>query len=226
MKVAMILAAGRGERMRPLTDSLPKPLLKVRSKPLIHHHLYALQKAGYQHVVINHAWLGQQLVDALQDDDQFNLNIHFSEEQHALETAGGIVNALPMIIRCLAGDVSFTVINGDIFTNIDFATLPEIARGDLAHLVLVNNPEHNQNGDFCLRQGRVSHQQKNQFTFSGVAVYHVDFFAKLTVGKRSLAPLLFQYAAQQKVSGEVHNGYWFDVGTPQRLTEINLMESE
>ncbi|GAA0859137.1 N-acetylmuramate alpha-1-phosphate uridylyltransferase MurU [Aliiglaciecola litoralis] len=229
MKVAMILAAGRGERMRPLTDHTPKPLLEVQGKPLIHHHLINLEKAGYKKVIINHAWLGQQLVDALGDGSQFGLSIVFSAESEALETAGGIINALPLIKAHLADSHCFTVVNGDIFTDMDFAILPTRLDQDLAHLVLVDNPAHNPTGDFCLNNGRIERQPRNQFTFSGVAVYHVDMFNTLfsqpqTSPIMPLAPLLFQHAADNRLSGALHQGYWFDVGTPERLAQLNQME--
>uniref|UniRef100_UPI00355B5FF3 N-acetylmuramate alpha-1-phosphate uridylyltransferase MurU n=1 Tax=Aliiglaciecola sp. SL4 TaxID=3239806 RepID=UPI00355B5FF3 len=224
MKVAMILAAGRGERMRPLTDTTPKPLLKVKGKTLIELHLEKLASAGFEHVVINHAWLGEQIEAYLGNGSQFNLQIHYSAEPAALETAGGIVNALPLIKRCLHEQGCFTVINGDVFSNFEFSCLPSQLNGSLGHLVLVNNPPHNLKGDFNLTGNTVVRQPPNQFTFSGIAVYDVNLFANLEGRKSPLAPLLFDLADKNQLTGQLHPGIWFDIGTPQRLDEINNME--
>lgn len=221
MKVAMILAAGRGERMRPLTDHLPKPLLKINGQALIEYHLLALKKAGYTDVVINHAWLGQTLVDTLGNGDRYGLNVHYSAEKEALETAGGIIHAMPIIQSLLGNSECFSVINGDIFCDITFAELPTHLDNSLAHLVLVNNPSHNEKGDFSLNNNKVSRALKNQFTFSGIAVYHKNLFRGLTDDKQPLAPLLFDLAQQDKLSGQLHRGKWVDVGTPERLAALN-----
>ncbi|WJG11255.1 N-acetylmuramate alpha-1-phosphate uridylyltransferase MurU [Aliiglaciecola sp. LCG003] len=220
----MLLAAGRGERMRPLTDVTPKPLLKINHKALIDYHLERLAQAGFEQVIINHAWLGEQIVDYLKDGSQFGLQIVYSKEQQALETAGGIVHALPLIEQALAGSKQFLVISADVFTDIDFATLPELTASNLAHLIMVNNPPHNLDGDFCLRGQQIYRQAQNQYTFSGVAIYHTDMFKNLTAGKLPLRALLFEQIANNRVSGQRHQGYWHDVGTAQRLQQLNAME--
>ncbi|GAB5380916.1 MAG: nucleotidyltransferase family protein [Aliiglaciecola sp.] len=224
MKVAMILAAGRGERMKPLTDQTPKPLLTVKGIPLIEHHLNKLALAGFTHVVINVAWLGEQIIHALGDGSRFNLKIHFSDEKEALETAGGIVNALPILLPLLEQHQEFAVINADIFTDFDFSALPTNLEDKLGHLILVDNPVHNPNGDFSLKGSEMHRLKKNQFTFSGIAVYHKEMFSSLIAEKSALAPLLFEKVAQNRLSGQLHNGFWFDVGTPQRLDYLNQME--
>ena len=225
--MAMILAAGRGERMRPLTDHTPKPLLEVGGKPLIVWHIEGLVKAGITELVINHAHLGAQLEKALGDGSRFGAQIQYSPETSALETAGGIVYALPLL-----GDRPFAVVNGDIFCDYDFARLPERAatlqaNGDAAHLVLVNNPEHHPNGDFCLHDGRVINSalstQHSALTFSGIGLYHPAMFGHIARGSVApLAPLLRAQIALGHVSGEHHPGIWIDVGTPQRLQELDL----
>ncbi len=225
----MILAAGRGERMRPLTDHTPKPLLPAGGKPLIVWHIERLVRAGITDLVINHAHLGQQIEDALGDGSQFGAAIRYSPETTALETAGGIVQALPLL-----GDEVFAVINGDIWSDYDFARLPERARqlgssDDLAHLVLVNNPEHHPSGDFPLHDGRLLPPQDSvlstlhsKLTFSGIGLYRSALFSGLTRGVAApLAPLLRSAIAEGRVSGEHHTGYWLDVGTPQRLEELD-----
>ncbi|MGJ8681554.1 N-acetylmuramate alpha-1-phosphate uridylyltransferase MurU [Paraglaciecola sp.] len=219
-KTAMILAAGRGERMRPLTDKVPKPLLTVQGKALIEHHLLALKKAGYQRVVINHAWLGKQIEAQLGDGKQFALEILYSPEQQALETAGGIVQALPLL--CQNEDEScFTVVNGDVFTDFDFNELPiEISAGR-AHLVLVNNPEHNLKGDFYLAGQKLVESGQKKLTFSGIAKYHKDFFLGQEVEVKSLVPLFFDGISKQTITAQHYMGSWTDVGTPQRLEQLN-----
>lgn len=225
---AMILAAGRGERMRPLTDHTPKPLLPAGGKPLIVWHIERLVRAGITGIVINHAHLGMQIEAALGDGKQFGARISYSPEGTALETAGGIAYALPLL-----GDEVFAVINGDIYCDYDFARLPMLAkqmqtRGDMAHLVLVDNPEHNLKGDFGLRDARVRPLSTTPLplaaalTFSGIGLYHPALFADIVRGaKAPLAPLLREQIAQGKVSGEHHRGRWIDVGTPQRLQELD-----
>lgn len=213
---AMILAAGRGERMRPLTDHTPKPLLKIAGKSLIEYHLEALQRAGIVDVVINHAWLGQQIEDSLGDGQRYGVNIQYSREGTALETAGGIIRALPLL-----GSEPFIVVNGDIYTDFDFSQLA-ITDMDLAHIVLVDNPEHHPGGDFVLRDGRVySEGEEAKLTFSGIAVYQPALFAELADGVMPLAPLLRKSMQAGKVSGEYFAGRWRDIGTPQRLQELN-----
>ena len=220
---AMILAAGRGERMRPLTDALPKPLLQVRGKPLIVWHVERLAQAGFRHIVINHAHLGAMIETALGDGSRFGVNIRYSAEQVALETAGGIANALPLL-----GPQPFVVVNGDIFTDYDFSGLPahleKLAQpGEplLAHLVLVDNPEHNPKGDFSLERERVG-QKGRLLTFSGIAAYQPTLFDSIVPGsKAQLAPLLRKAMSTGQVSGEHFPGKWTDVGTPQRLAQLN-----
>jgi MurNAc alpha-1-phosphate uridylyltransferase len=214
---AMILAAGRGERMRPLTDTTPKPLLKVADKALIEYHIEGLAKAGIYDLVINCAWLGQQIIDALGNGQQYGVNITFSDEgEQALETAGGIINALQHL-----GDEPFVVVNGDIWCDYNFAKLPEKPPG-LAHLVMVDNPPHHPQGDFVLQNnGQLAAEGNNKLTFSGIGVYHPDLFAGLQPGKRPLALLLRQAMQTGQVSGEKHPGEWLDIGTPQRLDELN-----
>jgi MurNAc alpha-1-phosphate uridylyltransferase len=213
---AMILAAGRGERMRPLTDRIPKPLLPVNGRPLIQHHIEALAQAGFRELVINHAHLGDQIERALGDGSRWDLTINYSPEPAgALETGGGIFQALPLL-----SDAPFLVVNGDIWTDYDFShsQLPE---NSLAHLVLVDNPGHNLQGDFCLADGRVNDGPGERLTFSGIGIYHPDLFANCSPGAFPLAPLLKAAMAQGRVSGEYYRGRWVDVGTPERLAEIN-----
>ena len=219
---AMILAAGRGERMRPLTDSTPKPLLPVADRPLIEWHLQRLARAGLREVVINHAWLGAQIEARLGDGTRFGMRIRYSPEASALETAGGIAAALPLL-----DGGAFLVVNGDVYTEIDFASVvahgAEVgARGALAHLVLVPNPEHHPAGDFVLAGGRVVDEGSERLTFSGVGVYAPELFAGIQPGTRAqLAPLLRNAMAQGRVSGERFDGLWADAGTPARLVQLD-----
>jgi MurNAc alpha-1-phosphate uridylyltransferase len=218
---AMLLAAGRGKRMRPLTDHTPKPLLEVAGKPLIVRHIENLVKAGIPDLVINHAHLGAQIEQALGDGSHFGARIQYSPEAHALETAGGIANALPLL-----GDGIFAVINGDIFCDYDFAGLQRRAAalrsgGDAAHLVLVDNPSQHPGGDFALHDDRVI-DGSPRLTFSGIGIYQPTLFAGIPRGSIApLAPLLRAQIALGKVSGEHHTGLWVDVGTPQRLAELD-----
>ncbi|WP_281704402.1 N-acetylmuramate alpha-1-phosphate uridylyltransferase MurU [Aeromonas taiwanensis] len=212
---AMILAAGRGERMRPLTDSLPKPLLAAGGKPLIVHHIEKLKRAGISELVINHAWLGHKLVEALGDGSAFGVSIRWSAEESALETAGGIVQALPLL-----GSDPFLVINGDTWIDADYATLVRQPLGsDLAHLWLVPNPPQHPNGDFSLQAGRVL--DAPALTFSGVGLYHPAAFAELPSGARKLAPLLRDWMAQGRVGGSLLAGEWRDIGTVERLRALD-----
>ena len=223
----MILAAGRGERLRPLTDACPKPLLMVGGKPLIVWHLERLARAGYSEVVINHAHLGQMLIDALGDGRAYGLRILWSAEPPgALETAGGIVQALPLL-----GEQSFLVINGDIYCDWDFAAAAGIAaqmhgHGDLAHLVMVPNPRQHLAGDFCLAAGRLgadsSPREAERLTFSGIGIYQPALFGALVPGQRAkLAPLLVAAMQEGKVSGERYAGRWHDIGTAERLASLD-----
>ena len=205
---AMILAAGRGERLRPYTDNCPKPLLEVKGIPLIEYHLRALARAGMESVVINVSWLADMIEQRLGDGSRFELQIIYSREDEALETAGGILQALPWL------DDRFIVVNGDVFTDYDFKQLPEIDTD--AHLVLVDNPEHNPAGDFALVDGQIGNQEQGRYTFAGIAMYQKSFYKGLSEGKRALAPLLREGAESGRVSGEYFDGEWFDVGTVER----------
>ncbi len=215
---AMILAAGRGERMRPLTDHTPKPLLKVGGKPLIVWHLERLAKAGFKEVVINHAHLGERIEQALGDGSQWAMQVQYSPEKTALETAGGIANALPLL-----GAEPFLVVNGDTFTEIDFGVLKHALQANHhAHLVLVNNPPQHPNGDFAIEAGRLKNTGEKMLTFSGVGVYHPDLFASVKRGEPAkLAPLLRQAIAENQATAECYQGIWHDIGTPERLNSLD-----
>ena len=210
---AMILAAGRGERLRPLTDATPKPLLEVKGRPLIVHHLEALSRAGFTEVVINLSWLGCQIRKLLGDGSGYNLSIEYSEEPEALETAGGIQLALPLL-----GE-RFIVVNADIYTDYDFSRLLQI--DSVAHLVLVENPAHHARGDFTLNEATLGIEGSPRYTFSGISQYHRSFFKELAPGKQALAPLLFAAAERQQVTGELFNGDWTDIGTLERLDALS-----
>ncbi len=222
---AMILAAGLGTRMRPLTDHLPKPLLAVGGKPLIVWHIENLVRAGFTDLVINTAWQGEKLEAALGNGAAFGARISWSHEGEPLETAGGLIKALPRL-----GGAPFLVVNGDIWLRYDFAPLrTSFAHMEkLAHLVLVSNPPHNPRGDFSL-QGRVfagvectvRNEGEPRFTFSGVSVLHPQLFAGLAEGRRALAPLLRAGIDRELVTGEYFAGPWVDVGTPERLAELD-----
>jgi MurNAc alpha-1-phosphate uridylyltransferase len=220
MKV-MILAAGRGERMRPLTDHTPKPLLMVGGKPLIVWHIERLARAGITDLVINHAHLGAQIETALGNGSQFDAQIRYSSEGTALETAGGIAYAMHLL-----GDAPFAVVNGDIWCDYNFTHLSAHAAalqasGNAAYLVLINNPPQHPNGDFGLLHGRVT-DSAPKLTFSGIGIYQPALFADIARGtKASLAPLLRAQIALGKVSGEHYTGRWVDVGTPQRLEQLD-----
>jgi MurNAc alpha-1-phosphate uridylyltransferase len=212
----MLLAAGRGERMRPLTDHCPKPLLEVGGQPLIAWHLQALKAAGVREVVVNLSWLGAQLRAALGDGARYGVHIRYSEEgEPPLETGGGIHQALPLL-----GPEPFLLVNGDVFTDIDFARL-RLPNGALAHLVLVANPAHNERGDFDLDEGgNISLVPGERLTYSGVALLRPELFAGATAGRFPLLPLLVRAREAGRLTGERHEGYWLDVGTPQRLEEL------
>ncbi|WP_179990273.1 N-acetylmuramate alpha-1-phosphate uridylyltransferase MurU [Acinetobacter sp. YH1901141] len=218
---AMILAAGMGNRMRPLTLHTPKPLLEVGGKPLIVWHIEKLQKIGVQEIVINTAWLGEKLADALGDGSQFGVKILWSHEGEGLETAGGIINALPLL-----GNAPFILVNGDVWTTMDFAPLLNLQlQDDLAHLVLVENPVQHPQGDFTLSENKAytfeQAQSGENLTYSGVAVMHPQMFVGLESGKRPLAPLLKQAMQQEKISAQKLQGVWVDVGTPERLNTLD-----
>ena len=215
---AMILAAGHGTRMRPLTDHTPKPLLDVGGKPLIVWHIENLKQAGFRDIVINIAWKGDQIPEALGDGSQFGVNLHYSDEQQegALETAGGIVKALPLL-----GDEPFLVVNGDVWCEFNYSSNNPLTGNDLAHLILVSNPSHNTLGDFSLEIQRVDNEGENKLTFSGIGYYHPNLFKNLSYGKHPLAPLLRDAMKTKQVSGELFEGDWRDIGTPKRLTKLN-----
>jgi MurNAc alpha-1-phosphate uridylyltransferase len=213
---AMILAAGLGKRMRPLTDETPKPLLRVGGRPLIEYHIERLAAAGFAELVINTAWLGEQIEHHLGAGERFGVRIRYSREGDPLETAGGIIEALPLL-----GEAPFVVVNGDIWTDFDFAGLRRTPASE-AHLVLVDNPEHNAGGDFRLDdQGRVSLETGRPLTFSGIGLYRPEFFAGLAPGERPLSELLAAAIKRGKVTGEHHPGVWLDIGTPERLRQLD-----
>jgi MurNAc alpha-1-phosphate uridylyltransferase len=222
MKV-MILAAGRGERMRPLTDRTPKPLLPVAGKPLIVWHLERLARAGFRDIIINHAHLGDQIENLLGDGDAWGVHIRYSAEPvGALETAGGIANALPLLTNELSTE-PFLVVNGDIYCDCDFATLPGLAGNALAHLLLVDNPPQHPDGDFTLTDGKVGDGRTARLTFSGIGIYQPQLFAGITRGQPAkLAPLLQAAIAAGRVSGAHYRGRWVDVGTPERLAALDV----
>jgi len=214
----MILAAGRGERMRPLTDTVPKPLLPLCGRPIIEWTIEKLARAGIVELVINHSHLGHMIEAALGDGHRLRVSIRYSPEKEALETAGGIANALQLL-----GSEPFIAVNGDIFCDFDFAALRTKNLGnDLAHVVLVANPGHHPQGDFAIRDGRVDDAVGPRRTFSGIGIYRRELFAPLLPGeKASLAPLLRSAMARRMVSGEVHRGTWLDIGTRERLEAAN-----
>lgn len=217
---AMILAAGKGERMRPLTLHTPKPLVRAAGTPLIEFHIRALAAAGFRELVINHAWLGQQIEDHLGSGERFGVSIRYSPEGEPLETGGGIHRALPLL-----GDEPFLVVNGDIWTDYDFAALEDFSLQGLAHLVLVDNPAHHPGGDFILDQGVVRDGVPGQLglTYSGIAVLHPALFEGCSAGAFKLAPLLRQAMGEGRVSGEHFTGRWVDVGTHERLAEVERL---
>ena len=217
----LILAAGRGERMRPLTDQTPKPLLPVAGEPLIVHTIKRLSEAGFSELVINLAHLGDQIEEYLQQGARWDVKIQYSREVEALETAGGIIQALPLL-----GDDPFLVVNGDIWTDFDYSKLNNrLPNQVLAHLVLVNNPLHHPGGDFCLEGGRLTGNQGQRLTYSGIGVYSPDLFAGFRPGKRALAPILHNAVSRALLSGERYGGQWRDIGTPERLEELNQLLS-
>jgi MurNAc alpha-1-phosphate uridylyltransferase len=209
---AMLLAAGRGERLRPLTDRTPKPLLSVGGEPLAAHQLRALAAAGVRDIVMNVAWLADDIRAALGDGARWGVTIHYSAEPWpALETGGGIHNALPLL-----GPAPFLLVNGDVWTDVPLDTLA-LPEGMLAHLVLVPNPEHHPQGDFALEYGRIAPDGGIRHTYTGVAVIAPALFDDCRPGRFPLAPLLAAAAARGRVSGQLHEGQWIDVGTPERL---------
>lgn len=212
---AIILAAGRGQRMRPLTDTTPKPLVKVGNYSLIEYHLLSLAKAGFTDVVINVSYHPQQFLQTLGDGSRYGVKIHYSYEPEngGLETGGGILQALPLL-----GNAPFLVVNGDIWTDYPFANLKnKLADSQLAHLVLIDNPAHNQQGDFYLIGDKILSIGKHKFTMAGISIYHPDLFANCQPGFFSVVPLLKNAIAESRVSGERYQGQWHDIGTLERL---------
>jgi MurNAc alpha-1-phosphate uridylyltransferase len=213
---ALILAAGRGERLRPLTDNTPKPLLHVGGRPLIEYIIAGLSRAGFSDLVVNLAHLGEQIQARLGDGSGLGLNITYSQEGgNALETGGGIRQALPLL-----GNGPFLVVNGDVATDFPFESLRKHPDG-LAHLVLVENPPHHPQGDFALQGGQVTALGEPKFTFSGIGVYRPELFAGRQPGKFPLAPLLREAMAKGWVSGQIYPGFWMDIGTVERLRELD-----
>ncbi len=225
----MVLAAGRGERMRPLTESMPKPLLEVGGRSLIERHIAKLASAGFRRIIVNHAHLGDQIEAALGDGARWGVKVCFSAEREALETAGGIANALGLI-----GMDAFAVVNSDVYSDFDYAGLSaataRLVSGSnlIAHLVLVDNPAHHPRGDFALEKDRVLMAAADNLTFSGLAAYRRELFASISPGEKApLAPLLQEQIRAGRVSGEHYTGRWADIGTPERLASLNeLLERE
>lgn len=212
---AMILAAGRGERLRPLTDTLPKPLIEVSGKSLLVHQLERLAAAGIVEVVINLGWLGEQIQAALGDGASWGVNIQYSPEPPgALETAGGIVHALELL-----GSDPFLVVAGDILCDYPFERLTALTLSGLGHLVMVDNPAHHPEGDFGLVEGKLSNWALPRLTFSGIGLYRPALFAELPPGRRALRPVFEQALADEQLSGELHTGFWSDIGTLERLDQ-------
>lgn len=214
---AMILAAGRGERMRPLTDKIPKPLLRAGDHMLIEYHIRALVSAGIDELVINTAHLGSQIEAVLGDGRQWHARISYSRETTALETAGGIRQALHLL-----GSEPFYVINGDVWTDYRFSCA-DLPPGQLAHLVMVDNPAHHPEGDFVLKHGLLSEDGNERLTFSGIGIYHPEIFSALEPGRMPLAPVLKNAMRCGVVGGEHFRGHWLDIGTPQRLADLDSM---
>jgi MurNAc alpha-1-phosphate uridylyltransferase len=214
---AMILAAGRGERLRPLTDETPKPLIKVAGRSLIEYHIENLASAGIKEIIINTAWLAEKIHQQLGDGSHYGVSIEYSDEGTAMETAGGIINALPLL-----GNDPFLVVNGDICCDFDFSSLDALREGIQAHLILVENPEHNPAGDFSLHEGLIKNSGNPMYTFSGIGIYSTDFFAGQQSGISPLAPLIRSKCEDNLVSGQLHIGRWTDVGTIERLQELDI----
>jgi len=220
---AMILAAGKGERMRPLTDQIPKPLLEVAGKPLIVWHLEKLAKAHFEEVIINHAYLGKMIEDYVGDGSRWSLKITYSREGSPLETAGGIKKALPLI-----GDQPFLVVNADIYTDFNYANIKNRNLNDFqGHLVMVKNPKEHPDGDFVLKNNQIELDGKEKLTFSGIAIYQPKIFEDINIESvAKLAPILKKLIDAKCISGEAYQGLWFDIGTPERLNEVNVFLKE
>jgi MurNAc alpha-1-phosphate uridylyltransferase len=218
---AMILAAGRGERMRPLTDHTPKPLLPIAGKPMIQYHIEALAQAGVRDIVINVAWLGSQIIAALGNGAQFGVRIHYSDEgDAALETGGGIFKALPLLAGA-SGSEPFVVVSGDIWTEYPLAdSVHKLAPHDVAHFVLVPNPDFHAKGDFGLSGARLV-DAGERYTYANIGVFRPEFFAGCQPGRFPLAPLMFDWIRKDQVSGELYRGVWHNVGTPEQLRRLD-----
>jgi MurNAc alpha-1-phosphate uridylyltransferase len=214
---AMLLAAGRGERLRPLTDAVPKALVEAGGKPLIAWHLERLARAGFREAVINVSHLGERIIERIGDGGRYGVRLHYSRERERLETAGGIANALPLL-----GSAPFLLVNADVYCECDFGRLRALVLGErLAHLVLVPNPPHRPKGDFSLRGGSVGDEAAPRYTYAGVAVMAPALVAPVTPGEKApLAPLLYAAAAGGRLGGELYEGLWQDVGTVERLAEL------
>ncbi len=214
---AMLLAAGRGERLRPITDTVPKPLASIAGRALIEYHLENLLRAGIVEVVINLSWLGERIRAALGAGERYGLTIRYSEEGPvALETGGGIARALPLL-----GAEPFLVVNADVWTDLEFASLGALPAGADASIVLAPNPEHHPGGDFTLRDGAVVEEGTDRLTYTGIGIYRPEFFAGCPQGRFPLRPLLRRAIAAGRLRGRVHRGEWFDAGTPERLAWLD-----
>lgn len=213
---AMILAAGRGERMRPLTDTVPKPMLRVAGKPLIEWHVEALAAVGIREIVINLAWLGEQIREHLGDGRRWAVNIAYSPEEQALETGGGVFQALPLL-----GEQPFVLLSADVWTDYPLARLLQLPQPhDMAHFVMVPNPEFHPRGDFALAAGRIV-PAGERLTYGNVGVFRPGFFAGCQPGRFALAPLMHRWVEQGRISGECHQGQWHNLGTPAQLEVLN-----
>lgn len=215
---AMILAAGRGDRMRPLTDNTPKPLLQINGKPLIQYQLEKLVGAGIIDIVINHSIMGDQIEACFGNGRQLGANITYSAEgDMPLETGGGIFQALPFL-----GSDPFIAVNADIWTDYPYQDLPKTLTG-LAHLILVNNPQHNPDGDFAIDGGYICNQGTVRYTFSGIGVYSRELFRDCSTGVFPLAPLIRRAADERRVTARLYQGIWMDIGTPERLHDFSIL---
>jgi MurNAc alpha-1-phosphate uridylyltransferase len=212
----MVLAAGRGERLRPLTDSMPKSLVEVQGQSLLERHLENIRRAGIKDVVINLGWLGEQIVERVATGSRYGLSVSYSDEQDdILETGGGIHKALPML-----GDKPFLVVNADVYTDMPIPDV-SLSRRDMGHLVMVPSPSYREGGDFDVENGRIRNGESQQLTFSGVAVYRPEFFAGCEAGRFSIVPMLREAADDDLLQGSIYAGLWADVGTPERLADID-----
>ena len=216
---AMILAAGRGERMRPLTDTTPKPLLKVDEHCLIEHHIFNLKKAGFTDLVINTAWLAEKIHKKLGDGSDYGVSISYSDEGEALDTGGGIKRALPLL-----GEENFLVVNGDVWCDYDYKNLPILKNSCFAHLLLVDNPEQHPAGDFGIKDGLLSNEENKKKTYSGIGIYSPKLFTQHE-DRFPLGPVLRTAAEKNIISAEYYDGFWLDIGTPERLENLQKLIS-